>query len=121
MPDMIVTVNQKVLLGFVTTNMEKHQREYHEARAGYADKLNTELSQILTDLQLGKDVYDRLRKVALMPKPRSYAAEYQRVVRMLELHTGETVSLSEEQYQNYVEDDWRWSGDFMSGTAPYKK
>lgn len=120
MADMIITIPKDQLLDAVRTNLIKHEAAYREASIGYKNTLASKLAAVLADVEIGKDTEAELRRVLLMPKPKNYGNQYARVIRMLEMHMGATLQLTEDQFRNYVEDDWDWTSDFHAGSSPYR-
>lgn len=121
MTNMTVQVPKKQLFDVLYTNRQNHEAAYKESSEGYRQTLLSQLANILSDLKIGKDVQADLRRVMMLPKPKSYSTEYGRVLKMLELHTGETMAIDEDQFKNYIEDDWSWSDEFAASTRAYKR
>lgn len=119
MSDVTVTVVKERLLDILRGNQASHTQTFREAIDGYRDKLKEGLNKLLSDLSYGRRIRDDLQRLAFLSEPESHAAEYSRVIRMLEMHQGETVQLSEEQFKNYVEDDWKWSDNFKTVSSSY--
>ncbi len=51
--------------------------------------------------------------------PIDQTKEYDRAVRMLELAVDENIELTEQQFANYVMDEWQWSQHFMAMNSLY--
>lgn len=120
MTDVKIKVSKAELADVVGRNYKKHLDDYREACEGYRLKLLADLATLLSDLQIGKDIDLALRQVARLPRPQSHGSEYSRVIRMLGMHTGDTLEMSEDQFRNYVEDDWSWSSEFGTSVELYK-
>ncbi len=110
-----VTVDKAALLKAVMDNRAKHAKEYEEALAGY----HVELVQTLTDMLAkakDEDLEDTLIKLA---KPTDHTKDYDRVIRMLEMSTADQWTISEQQFSQYVLDEWSWMGGFKALSHRY--
>jgi len=113
-----VQIESSKLLLALRANQQKHKAEYETAQRGYREALMGKLRAMLEELELGKQIH--LSELGELPKPRSYADEYERVIRMLDMQVSDVVTISEVQFRHYVMDDWEWRHDFTASSAPYK-
>ena len=61
-----------------------------------------------------------------LPVPEDHTRDYDRVIRMVEMHRGETLELDQEHFAQYVMDDWGWRTSLLDtavfyGSATAKK
>jgi hypothetical protein len=115
--DLTVSIDVDSLFNILTENRAKHRQifeaavvKYHEAALGI---LNEHIEQIMRQPKNPVEVYTRL------PVPEDHTADYDRVLRMIELHTGDTLTISEARYREYVDDEWGWSRAWAGNTAAY--
>lgn len=110
-----ITVAKGDLLAILNDNRSKHRAVFEAALAAYAVEARRVLQEEQDRLSQGKlaEVY-----VAL-PRPKDHTADYDRVIRMITLHTGDTIQLGENDAAMYVMDDWRWKRDFVKMSSTY--
>jgi hypothetical protein len=116
-----ITVPKDDLLAKLKQNRDDHRAIFEEALAGYQAESEAELQQQLDLLRAGKRRDIRIVKVV----PRDHASDYNRAIAMIEMALGDTITLSERDFAQYVMDDWGWQGEFLSnsygsGTAQSK-
>lgn len=121
---MKICVDAKKVLETVRENRGKHRAIVEEARVGryfqpvgYVEAARAAVEKRLDKLAAGKVVS---LVFSLIP-PRDHTRAYDTIIRMLELHTEETVSLTASQVRNFVMDEWDWKGSFLSSNAAYSK
>ena len=54
-----------------------------------------------------------------LPKPRTYAKEYETAIAMLEWTVDDVIELDSSQFQNFVLDDWSWKKQFSDSNTLY--
>jgi hypothetical protein len=116
-----ITVPKDDLLIRLKQNRDDHRAIFEEALTGYQAESEAELQQQLELLRAGKRRDIRIIKVV----PRDHTSDYNRAVAMIEMALGDTITLSERDFAQYVMDDWGWQGEFLSnsygsGTASAK-
>ena len=112
---METTVKKDELLAILNENRAKHQQVYEAAFAGYAEHAKQILQQELDDLNAG-----RVRELRiLLSRPQNHTADYDRIIKMLELHVHSEFTLSEDLFAQYVMDDWRWKRDWLKMSNRY--
>jgi hypothetical protein len=110
-------VQKAELLETLKTNLIKHETEYKAARLGYRNALTSKLSDMLSQIEVGKEVETKID----LPKPRNHGSDYTRVIRMLEMSIGDSITINEEQFRQYVMDDWDWRQDFTTTVTRYSQ
>jgi hypothetical protein len=113
--NMKITCAREPLLETVRTNREEHSAIVAEAREGYVKKARAALEKRLTQLEEGKIVSLHFRLVA----PEDHTSVYDTMVRMLELHTEDTVELDAQLVRNLEMDEWDWTDTFLGTAAQY--
>ncbi len=64
---------------------------------------------------------EKIEKIrSLPPKPVSYADEYTRAIRMLELSVEDIIEIQDSVFDQLVLDEWHWKTSFVASTALYK-
>ncbi len=114
---MKIKMNKGVLLGILKENMQKHEEEYEKAKQAYC-------AEMILEMQNKIAAYEKGEIVSLgvdLPTPKEYLENYNRVISMLSHDVHNEVELDEQQYANYVLDDWAWKLDFMHTNAFYSE
>lgn len=112
-----VTVNKVTLLDTIKANRDTHIAEYMQAASGYRVQLLGVLSGLLAALHDGSDV--SLREAVMLAKPVNHVEDYNSIIKMLEMSVGDTATLSEDQFERYVMDDWNWKAQHRDISASY--
>lgn len=112
----VVTVNKFELLNALNDNLAKHEAELSEAKADFQVALKKRLASMLKDVKAGKEIN---LNVGISPPPDNRKS-YQRVIHMLGMSVAEQIQITEQQYANYVLDEWNWKGQFHAVTSAYK-
>jgi hypothetical protein len=108
-------VDKAKLLAILKGNREKHKAVFDEAMVGYKQQVTKLLKEHLMRVQAGKNV----RVHIVLTQPVNQTKSYDRVIGMLEMALANEVELSEEDYQQYVMDDWSWKEEFLTSNARY--
>lgn len=110
-----VTVNKAEALAILKTNRAKHRDIFLEALDGYGKEATKILTQRLEEVKKGsrKQIYISL------PEPSDHTKDYDRAIKMLEMNISDTVMLSEQDFNNYVMDDWNWKQQFLQSNSMY--
>lgn len=112
---MKVTCNARDVLHKLKANRAEHSRLVAEARLGYIDRAQAELTKKLDLLRGGK-----LASLAFALKvPVDYTPVYDNAIHMLEAHAPDTIMLSADEWAHLVEDKWDWTQEFVSRNSSY--
>jgi hypothetical protein len=120
--DIRVSIGKQELLDALTANREQHRRIFEEACEGYRAKAVEILEQNIANIKARK-----LERIHVsLPVPEDHTKDYDRVIRMVEMHRGETLELDQEHFAQYVMDDWGWRTSLLDtavfyGSATAKK
>lgn len=112
---MKVTVEKDKLLAALRDNREQHECEYDEARAKYRQEAIKAMEKNLVHAREGGKVETYIR----LPEPQSFVASYDKAIAMVEWQVGDTVELSQSQFQQYVLGEWEWKAEFAATTGTY--
>lgn len=110
-----IKVKKSELLKTLHANRENHRNIFLEAQAGYRAFVIKELDVMLTDAKEGR----RIRRSINVIEPQDQTKDYDRAIKMLDMSEDETVMLSEEDFANYVQDDWNWKRGFLAANSAY--
>lgn len=105
-----ITVEKSALLEKLKQNRSDHRAIFEEALAGFQAEAEAELQEQLKNLRAGL----RRNVFVSKPIPTDHTADYDRAIAMVEMSMGSTVDLSEDDFAQYVMDDWGWQRQFLS-------
>jgi len=114
----VVNVPIAELIKKLKENREKHYENFETALVVYRKKVIEVLDEALEAARTGKEYKTYFNLV----RPENMLDEYDEVIGMLEMSLGttsSTIELTQDQYRNYVVDNWAWSGTFASNTLSY--
>lgn len=63
----------------------------------------------------------KVKNTTDLESPRSHTKDYDLVIKMLELSTKDEITISGNQFNQYVEDEWAWKNSFVSNASIYSK
>lgn len=132
--DRRVRIERQKLLEILRKNRADHVQRYEAARKAYVwqsrEKATAQLAEarkflvhaeerlavVLNQLEELDEKDTRIvlvQRVELdLPRPESFEACYDTVIRMVELDVRDTLELTPVEFSRFVEDDWDWSSDF---------
>ena len=110
-----IKVNKEELLTILRRNRETHTQEAAEALTGWKAKVVETLEGALQKAVAGTEYITSFP----LPKPTDYTSMYDQTIGMLEIHTEDIVELDRTEFASYVQDNWRWKGDFVASTRMY--
>jgi acetolactate synthase regulatory subunit len=107
---------KEFVLNALNANRAKHAKIYEEAMTSYRAKAAEILINTLSKVQGGK----RFKLFFNLSEPMQYMKEYDRAIDML-THSVDTesVELTQQEYAQYIQDDWAWQRDFLVGNSMY--
>ena len=116
-----VTVDTKALRKILVTNKEKHKADFEKAWSAFVRTVIAKLKETLKQIEKGriKDFKKTLNSLAYMPVPQNHTESYDRAIAMLDMHQEPVVILTDGDYQQYIEDNWRWKQEFQTTSASY--
>lgn len=110
-----VTVDKGELLAVLHQNRANHREIFLKAQDGFRSRVIEELDWRLRDARAG-------RKISLifgLPEPEDHTEDYDREIRMLEMHTGQTVTINSHLFDQIVMDRWGWTASFTTTNSSY--
>lgn len=112
---MISKINKEELIKIVTNNRATHKSVFEEAWTEYERQVIATMETNLADAKAGRG----LRTSINMVMPTNQTEDYDRVLRMLDLHQGDDIELDEHEFDNYVMDNWEWSQRWSASNMLY--
>jgi len=113
MKEISVQVND--LIKVLKKNRDAHRGIFQQAQEGYRTKAIELLDQALQGARQG----GQINMGFTLPVPQDHTLDYDRVIRMLEMSIDPTIELNEDDFAQYVMDDWSWKRQFMTSNAMY--
>jgi hypothetical protein len=107
-----ITVQKAELLEKLRANRTDHRSIFEEAMDGFAREVTAELQNALDNIRAGRRRDVRVYRSV----PRDHTGDYDRAIAMIEMSIGSTIVLTENDFAQYVMDDWGWQDQFLSNT-----
>jgi hypothetical protein len=114
-----VTVKKEELLNAIRKNRETHRESFLEAQKGYRDTVIKALDQTLAEAREGQRFV--LERITALVMPQEHTTDYDRVIKMLEMCVADEVTVTEQQFSQYVLDDWGWKKQFIATNSRYSR
>jgi len=113
-----VQVKKTALLKILKKNLRAHKRKSNEALKIYQEAY---IAVMEKNLEIAKKTPAEIVPInqISLPVVQDHVTDYEKVIGMLELSVDETIELDFQEYNNYVQDEWGWSGGFNSVTMAY--
>ena len=112
---METTVKKAELLVILQDNRGKHRKVFEDSLAGYRAYAQNRLEEQIKALSEGRTPEIRI----VVTRPSDHTADYDRVIKMLQMEQGELFTLDEHMFAQYVMDDWRWKRDWLKFSNRY--
>jgi hypothetical protein len=103
------------LLAKLKENREKHIDEYNNTMKLYRNVAIIKLQDALTAAKSDGEFNPNVD----LKKPVSYEKEYNKAIAMLEATSDATVSITDDEFDNYYLDNWSWKHSFSSSSSSY--
>lgn len=109
----------------VKTNRDKHAEDYATALKGYYLEVSEQLANLAGELAVAITEADAAKDPKALnfsvraEKPEDHTGDYDRVIDMLELAKNETIELDEQEFAQYVRDEWAWKARFSATSSMY--
>jgi hypothetical protein len=110
-----VTVDKSELRETLVQNRQQHRGIFEEALAGFQKEAIRLLEEQLERARRGlkRTVYVRL------DCPEDHTADYDRVISMLDMEVSDKVVLTEQEFAQFVQDDWAWQHQWLTSSARF--
>jgi len=110
-----IKVQRKTLLDAVRKNRETHRTTFLEAQAGFREQVVSQLDRMLKDARRGL----KYSLYVGLPEPKDMTNEYDCVIAMLEMSVDEHIEITNQEFSQYVLDQWAWKAGWETSTANY--
>lgn len=110
-----VKIKKSELLEVIENNRRNHRRIFLKAIEGYRKKVIELLEEAIKDAKSGCSIQTHFSVI----EPIDQTEDYDRVIRMLEMSIDDVVELTEQEFAQYVMDQWTWSSQFAETAAFY--
>lgn len=115
--EMKVTIKVKDLIKHLNKNKEQHIKDFASAKKIYLKKVIEHLETSLVKAKEGKLIKGEYKHN--MHQPVDKSAEYDKYIGMFEMATEEEMTISVEDYDNFVNDEWHWVSQSKTINAMY--
>ena len=112
-----VKIRKGELLEAVRRNRETHRDLFLKAQEGFRNTVIAELDSRLDKARRNQP----FSAVLNLPEPQDHTADYDRVIRMIEMSVDDEVVLQAHEFDQYVMDNWSWARAVRSLNASYVK
>jgi hypothetical protein len=112
-----IKVNKATLLEIIKKNGAEHRETFLEAQKTYREVAIKALDEQLSAAREGKPF--ELVTLMRLEAPQDHTADYERSIQMLEMSVDIEIIVSEQEFQQYVQDVWGWSRDWASNSMNY--
>ena len=113
-----ITVKKEILMAKLQENLKKHVEDYKEAMNGYKEQALKVLNEQLECIKNG-ELLD-IGKLNFQT-PRSYEKEYKKAIGMLEMSEETIITITAEEYDSYILDEWSWKDEWIFRNTQYLK
>lgn len=111
----LIRARKSELLKALKANRDEHRSTFLEALDGYSKEAIKALNERIEDAKKNK----RISLSFLLVQPEDHTKDYDRVIRMLEMSVSEELEITQDQFSNFVMDDWAWSRQFYHSNRAY--
>lgn len=114
-----VRVKKDDLLAILKKNKAEHKAIFEKAQEKFREVAIKELDRMLKVAREGQPFV--LERFARLVQPKNYTGEYDRAIKMLEMSVDDTIEITSQEFQNFVQDIWNWSRDWALSNSGYVK
>lgn len=119
------------LITRMEANRDKHSQEFQTALKGYWLEVQEQAEQASKDARKAAKTAGEVAAGAAEPdrlslhwsaaptKPENHTGDYDRVIDMLKLAKNAAIELDEQQFAQYVRDEWDWKALFTATSSVY--
>lgn len=111
----LVKVKKNELMKILLENRDEHRAIFLEALDGYHQAALKALRERIEDAKNNKKV----SLLFALEQPQDQTKQYNRVIKMLEMSIDDEVKLTQQEFANYVMDDWSWMDQFLHSNVGY--
>lgn len=108
-------IQKEKLLALLEENKAEHIKEYKEAKRGFRKKAAGIFKKAMLDAKEGRKV----KTYVSIAEPKDYSKDYDKAIKLITLCEDTILELNESQINNFIHNEWNWSGTFRSGVQGY--
>jgi hypothetical protein len=112
-----IKVKKIDLIAAMEKNRAEHRAAFIKAQDAYRATVIKVLDEELQAAKHGRPFV--LARITALVQPSDHTNDYERIIGMLNMDTGDIVELNQQEYKCYVEDDWGWMGQFANEVSNY--
>lgn len=112
---MNTVIEKKKLLDIIRANKTEHRDTYEAAKKAYKQKGIELLERLIGRLRDGNTLKPHLD----LPIPEDHTEDYDRAIQMLVLDSRENIELNEQEFRQFVQDEWDWKRQWQFSTSSY--
>ena len=110
-----IRIDKANLLAILKKNRDGHRKVLEKGLADYKAVVVKELEKRIKEVLAGKQIDQYLRLI----QPEDHTNDYDRVIKSLTMSLDDDVQLTQDEFAQYVDDDWGWKKQFTETTAFY--
>jgi hypothetical protein len=108
-------ISKVELLDVIKGNKDKHRDIFLKAIIGYREEALRLLEKMIEKLKSGKTIDQFIN----LPVPVDHTPEYNRAIKMIEMDVRGEIELEEEEFAQFVMDDWQWKREWIGTVSNY--
>lgn len=112
---MEITVNKAKLLEVLQENRATHVETFQRAIEKYRVKALEFFEEQIAIIKAGGEPERGMR----LPLPEEHTDDFDRAIKMVDWHQGSTMNLTDDQFEQFVENRWGWHRTFIANTTSY--
>lgn len=109
-------VEKLVLIKTLETNREKHREEYVEAEDSYRKSVIEWYEKQMQKAEEGEE-FETYYEDEVAPV--DHTSDYENILAMLQYTIDTEIQLTQQEFRQYVQDDWHWQGEFKMSASYY--
>lgn len=113
-----VRVKKDDLLAALKENKDEHRRIFTEAIDAWHKRVIERLEELVAQAKRGPE---SVELVVRLPRPADHTKEYERVIKMVELSQDDEFELTQQDFAQFVMDEWGWQRDFLAASAQFSE
>lgn len=116
---MTIEADTEKALNALRGNLKLHMERFREAKQAYYVRVEEKLKEALEENREAKEEGTLENLHVHLPAPQHHKKVYITAIRMLEAHEGETITLTSDQVNAFLHDQWNWTQTFAGTYVAY--
>jgi hypothetical protein len=113
-----VIVKKERLLETLKANRETHRADFDLAWDGFREKAIANATALVDSLKSACRG-DAIELYLNLETPIDHTADYDRAIEMIDWEVGDEVQLTQNEFSQFVQDDWSWKRQFAMSNTTY--